>query len=829
MALIYFIINDIHSKSSSLWGDAEMEEKVEFTLQFLEEDADTFAKKAEMYYQRRPELINFIQESYESYRALAERYEHVSRELQKANNAISVAFPDQFQFGMEDDEDAIKPSAVKNKKLERSSNKSATGVSVGHKTGSETSTDKAEAQEEINKLQREILALQTEKEFVKSSYEVGMQKYSNINKLIAELQDKVCNLQEEFSVDDIAEVIEDDEARALMTVTALKSCEDALVNLNKQQKTTSMKEMSWRIINAKQKIKILKGACGEPTNDDDEGEYDEDDEGEDDYKDEKEQFHSPKNNQTELELQCVCEKLRENFETNSGMSVLDVADKVDELVSSVVSLESTVSSQIMQIQRLGMENEELQKNLQNLEEEKIDTAGLREKLRQEEEKLVEIQHLHKCLQQERSKQRINFNEACNSFSHLADQLQFSDQKEDKVDNTVDGKQDIVIKHQVDQNDIQQESSSEEEEEDFRSPDEISLPLWQQLFLDGLDDSEKILLSEYTNVVKHFKDKMRKIAEEEMKNPDNILFKRSAQISQFENTIVKSDDEMRLLQQKLKSLENGQNQHDEDDDDDDDAHSFAYHSCAISPQNEEALPNTLDEREPRDGLYIKEKFRRDVDELLGENLEFWLRFSSSIRQIQIYRTKSQDIRAEILKLQKRTNQQKGVISSSIKSKIKEIRKQLKDLDKKLSVWMEQNASLKEELQSRFLSLCKIKVELLNYSNESTRITQEGEEHFYSYQASKFQGEVLNMLLENNKVGDELQVGLNQVSEIKNEVQKTKAMLNKEFELSNGDWSKNYNSSTRKVPLSSFLFGPRLRMPSLFSCIDPSFQRQYSGKD
>jgi len=52
-------------------------------LKLIEEDADSFAKKAEMYYQKRPELVALVEEFYRRYRALAERYDHVTVELRK--------------------------------------------------------------------------------------------------------------------------------------------------------------------------------------------------------------------------------------------------------------------------------------------------------------------------------------------------------------------------------------------------------------------------------------------------------------------------------------------------------------------------------------------------------------------------------------------------------------------------------------------------------------------------------------------------------------------------------------------------------------------------
>lgn len=52
-------------------------------LKLIEEDGDSFAKKAEMYYQKRPELISHVEEFYRMYRSLAERYDIVTGELRK--------------------------------------------------------------------------------------------------------------------------------------------------------------------------------------------------------------------------------------------------------------------------------------------------------------------------------------------------------------------------------------------------------------------------------------------------------------------------------------------------------------------------------------------------------------------------------------------------------------------------------------------------------------------------------------------------------------------------------------------------------------------------
>uniref|UniRef100_A0A1J3JCW7 NAB domain-containing protein n=1 Tax=Noccaea caerulescens TaxID=107243 RepID=A0A1J3JCW7_NOCCA len=63
----------------------EMDRSVKRMVKLIEEDADSFAKKAEMYYQKRPELISLVDEFHRMYRSLAERYENITGELRKGS------------------------------------------------------------------------------------------------------------------------------------------------------------------------------------------------------------------------------------------------------------------------------------------------------------------------------------------------------------------------------------------------------------------------------------------------------------------------------------------------------------------------------------------------------------------------------------------------------------------------------------------------------------------------------------------------------------------------------------------------------------------------
>ncbi|KAF8394374.1 hypothetical protein HHK36_020582 [Tetracentron sinense] len=81
----------------------DMDAKVKAMIKLIEEDADSFARRAEMYYKKRPELMKLVEEFYRAYRALAERYDHATGELRQAHRTIAEAFPNRVPFVLADD------------------------------------------------------------------------------------------------------------------------------------------------------------------------------------------------------------------------------------------------------------------------------------------------------------------------------------------------------------------------------------------------------------------------------------------------------------------------------------------------------------------------------------------------------------------------------------------------------------------------------------------------------------------------------------------------------------------------------------------------------
>ncbi|XWS76358.1 hypothetical protein CRYUN_Cryun01aG0169500 [Craigia yunnanensis] len=81
----------------------DMDIKVKQMIKLIEEDADSFARRAEMYYKKRPELMKLVEEFYRVYRALAERYDHATGVLRQAHRTMAEAFPNQVPMVFADD------------------------------------------------------------------------------------------------------------------------------------------------------------------------------------------------------------------------------------------------------------------------------------------------------------------------------------------------------------------------------------------------------------------------------------------------------------------------------------------------------------------------------------------------------------------------------------------------------------------------------------------------------------------------------------------------------------------------------------------------------
>ncbi|KAL8548240.1 hypothetical protein ACS0TY_007531 [Phlomoides rotata] len=107
----------------------DMDAKVKAMIKLIEEDADSFARRAEMYYKKRPELMRFVEEFYRAYRAMAERYDHATGVIRHAHRTMSEAFPNQVLTMFPDDSPASTFSGADSRDMPNSIGES-TGESV---------------------------------------------------------------------------------------------------------------------------------------------------------------------------------------------------------------------------------------------------------------------------------------------------------------------------------------------------------------------------------------------------------------------------------------------------------------------------------------------------------------------------------------------------------------------------------------------------------------------------------------------------------------------------------------------------------------------------
>ncbi|KAK7301103.1 hypothetical protein RJT34_11963 [Clitoria ternatea] len=618
----------IRTKQSK-WLDQslqDMEEKVNETLRILRYEGDSFGQRAEMYYKNRPELVNFVEEAFRAYKSLSERYDHLSRELQSANRTLASVFPDQVPCQIDDDDDdesykgtnapppdqsneaqnkATIPKVPKIPKkvfgsssmlLSRKGTLKRTISSAKYVPSSGLTKDEALA--EIDRIQKEILALQTEKEFVRSLYERAYEKYWEIEDSITGMQKRVYGLQDEFGV---GTVIEDNDARTLMAATALRSCHDTLLKLQEIQEQSSKeaKVEYERVKKAHEKFETLRDQFISKFT----GQHSEIDEnkrnsGGTEHRCIDEQMDRLE--QEEHDVGKLREKIKQKLEQDSGNSftMVQMAECIDELVNKVVTLETVVSRQTGMVKRLRSYTDELQKNIRRLEDENEmlieGSEAANKKLKELEEELWRVKMLKQSVKTQDNSLQTHFTEASCSLEHLSGKLNnmkpdFEDEdlvlykkkkiaidgqpgknsyvktiteddgasdvdsKKSNVNASMNGRMIKLI--QQDKDDLSDTVSSLDIEPQDLDTGEENQPNWRQMFISGLDDREKILLEEYTSVLRDYKDVRTKLNDVEKKNRDSI-FELALQLRELKTALVTKDKEIQILNQKLDSSPDG---------------------------------------------------------------------------------------------------------------------------------------------------------------------------------------------------------------------------------------------------------------------------------
>lgn len=691
-------------------------------LTLIEEEADSFAKKAEMYYRRRPELIRFIQELYTSHRDLAERFEHVSGELQKSNKTLASLFPDKNKEEQEEKQN-----------LDDEKKKSNLKKIAPHMS-------RESARREIYKLKKEIVVIETEKEFIKSSYLNGLEKYHDHERSIAKIEEEVRELQDEFGNEII---VEDDEAQVLMVITTLRSCQEILLTLYQDHRrlTKDIEFEYWRIIDLTDNDQL---------NDTDV--VADDDEEEDDDDDEEEVWT--------LELKRLSCNIPDMVDVKN---IMELSEKIDVIVVKVVDLESRKLAYKAHVRNLKSEIDDLESS-----------KGVRYVEKWEVSRLEQV---HRCIHDEGVEFQSWFNEACVTFNNVLDGFDFDNGK-------------TQVKQDSDSSDS---NCNKDENENKDEPD------WEKLFKQGLEDREKILLSEYTSILRNYKEVKKRLEEEETNKKDFCPDLMITKIRELKNCIQTRDEHIKSLKQ---ILETGQEETEENQNED------------TGRENTLVVPvQLIDEQE--DLTLVEERFRRDIDKILEENLQFWLRFTSSSDQVHKFQSTFEGILGDIQQLKIGT---KKVNATGVTS----IKKKLKDLGTNTSDWVEQNAAFKEELQYRFSSLRNIKEEISNASDSKSN----EEEVLSEYQASRFQGEVSIMAQENNKVAEELGSGLDHVRDLQEQVTKALVMLeHNENDNTHQSHHRRVNGIS-KTKLFIFNIKPLKPMkPLKLPCMKPQKQNSY----
>ncbi|MED6132072.1 hypothetical protein PIB30_015861 [Stylosanthes scabra] len=851
-----------------------MEEKVQAVLKLLQEEGDSFGKRAEMYYKRRPELISFVEECFRAYRSLADRYDHLSRDLQNANNTIAANCPDKVPYIDEDDDDAGSPTRPPKKMPEgffqgnipspptkelKNLLKTATKKLNPNKKPAtkvkftlppkKSGLSKEELIEQVDKHQKEILELQTVKEYLKSSYDNSIAKYKETDEQIKKLQEKVSQFQDELGGEGVA--IEDEVARHLMAEVALKSCQATLAQLQEKQAASQdltrieskrVQETRGKLVSLVNELHNNPNEAEDPEAKSDEKEAAETKELQDD---------ADKIAQHQQEVQLLQEKIREHFEagSHSPLTVTEMAEKIDELVNKVVSLESAVSSQSALVATWKAQTDELNALIKVLESDKEsmmnDKIRLNEQLREMEEKLHGVQNLNRVVEDQNSNLETHFTEAQCNLETLTEKVQNVKSDEDAEGKNVPSsdQENVLLNAAISRKKSLMESKSpsksQTESLSASMPELGDNPDWQQLFTMGLEGREKALLTEYTNALRNYKEAKNQLAELEKKSQD-ALFDSSLQLKELKSANAVKDEEIRLLRQKLsllqKSIKGSQVFRDLPPEQTAEIEAIEEilqreESKSATIANSLVIEEMLDMEEPEPISLIEEKFRMNIDELLEENLDFWMRFTATITEIQRYQTQVKDLLIEERRLEEKWKASEGSSSArySLRSDVRPLYKHLAEIRMEMQSWMESIVGLKEELEQRFKSLCEMQEEILTALKASA---EDDEITFTSYQAAKFQGELLNMKQGNNKISDGLQTGLDIITTLQIEVEKVLLKMVEKFGLSTHNKTQPTRSSEsqNRVPLKSFIFGVKpikKQNKNIFSKMTPGMHKKHRG--
>ncbi|MBA0838606.1 hypothetical protein Goarm_004412 [Gossypium armourianum] len=767
-----------------------MEEKVRSMLKIIDDDGDSFAKRAEIYFKKRPELVSIVEECYRSYQALAERYDHLSKDLQSANRTIATVFPEQVPYSLDDEQDPGSRVWFHKGKVNKALESAVPSSGL----------NKDEALDEIDKLSKEISDMETERECLKTAYVEGYKKF--------------CEVDNQLPIEDV-NVDSEKIKHVHLRFEALRNRFSA-PQIN-QQKHVPIKNVDNKV----HEVLIV----------------------------EKEKHVS------EVSWNETDEKL-EVSSNNASRMMSELVVKIDELVQRVVNWETTFLSEKDLEKRSKSDADEVPEEDKEAEKEGREIINSRMNLLEGE--LSKVKDLVDTVVLEMNGLKTHSAEPSCNVDHLSVKAE--------ADSDVDGE---TEDHQIEQalkdkdvsaegkNNVSCETSNVFDAYSSKGPvstkedkakkqylsdmarsipdaeineietddEEVEQPNWRQLYLDGLDDREQVVVDKYSSVLENYEEVKKKLNEVDKNNRDGF-FELAMQIKELKNAVASRDREVQSLHRKIGFLD--ENKY---------VYSIEDHEVnRESPSEQSTLTNSIEaspSEQGKDGSIRKEitvevestthgsskessekagennkrtsqsvvenKIRSSIDELLEENLVFWLRFSAAFNQIKKYQTSVNNLKAKLSTLRKR-NHYEGRMEH-MQSEIRPVYCQFQEIRTGLTQWLENNGVLTDEIESRYTSICKIQNEIAS-----------GDELMSVYQATKFKGEVTNMKHELTKVSNELKSGFEHVWQLKHEVEKQMNSLEKELGSlisSMSQPSKSRRSSMSRIPLRSFLFGIKLR--------------------
>ncbi|XP_042421860.1 protein NETWORKED 2A-like [Zingiber officinale] len=491
-----------------------------------------------------------------------------------------------------------------------------------------------------------------------------------------------------------------------------------------------------------------------------------------------------------------CGYPKPNMSMEDGDERLELAEKIDELVDKAICLELKIASQTVQINRLSSEADELQEQIESLEE---DQAGepknsLTEKLKQAKDRLKSIHQLEYCLNDdEEGTSPAQLTESCCSLDNVSESWQTPKHQEEFQQ--IEGTQTELLQEDSDSGVDDVLAELVEVDDDTDLPESLQ---------NGSEDEQMVTLSKYTSILQNYEDTREMLSEIEKKNREYHL-ETMEQVKELKDSNAMKEEQIRLLKEILNTLkerlggnvikEMGKTSNKV-------AHDQKLHDSETgSPYAEDIkLYYVL---ESQNSSSVEGKCREQIDVLLQENMDFWLRFCSSYREIQEFQAKHKKLKADMEKWDEIRNH-KGSPKTSF------VAERLRKFNHKLQMWWEKNVQLNEELNCRISSLCSMQGQIEGASKESEIECV----NLTPYQAAKLQGEVLSMQQQNKKVAKELQAGLDCVSGLQEEIATTLSKINDDHLE---------HPSSKIIPLRTFLFGPKPKKPSLFSCISPAHSR------